>query len=255
MSNIYNEFKKQIGYANVTNQYVEILTRTWETEHKETSIEDAAKNVNLKLSSLPVNLSVQISRQYIVGIHTCVEEFLLKFKDLAGSPTYKKKYSAKKDISRLKWTVECCYTHVDDEIKELLGICEYYRLMRNRIVHGDEKSLSEIKSIRSSIKMTNEILKTKVYGNLQGLNGFEDISFDDQVLFSRAAICLIEKIFKESKYDWAYVLEVNREEIEQIASHVSDNKRKKIKKIKKYLSGIYYISKSNEILLDDFFND
>ncbi len=249
MGNIFNEFKKQVGYVNVTNQYIEMMVRTWVNEYSGLSIEEESRKVGLKVAKVPEDLSARISRQYIVNIHSCVEEFLMNFKDLPGTPTHSRIYDARYNKSRLRWTVEQCFTYIDDDVKELINICEYYRLMRNRIVHGQGKHEGEIKIIKSSIKMTSDDLITKVYGKLQVLNDLDKICFDDQVLFSRAAVYLAERIYQDSQYDWNIILSENKREIEKIVSSVANNKQKMKKKIKKYISETYYIS--NEELLDN----
>lgn len=80
---------------------------------------------------MPESYEVRISKGYIVNIHSCIERFLLAFKDLPGSPTKKKEYKPEKDKNRLQWTLKHCYGSIDGDIGELYNVCNYYRLVRN----------------------------------------------------------------------------------------------------------------------------
>ena len=61
---------------------------------------------------------------------------MLAFKDLPGSPTKRKGYKPEKDKNRLQWTLKHCYGSIDGAVGELYNVCNYYRLVRNKIVHG-----------------------------------------------------------------------------------------------------------------------
>lgn len=99
--NIWNELKKEVGYVDVTNQYIELAKRYYEKECIEKDLQISARQVGLNISQLPESYEVRISKGYIVNIHSCIERFLLAFKDLPGSPTKKKEYKPEKDKNRL----------------------------------------------------------------------------------------------------------------------------------------------------------
>ena len=85
--NIWNELKKEVGYVDVTNQYIELAKRYYEKECIEKDLQISARQVGLNISQLPESYEVRISKGYIVNIHSCIERFLLAFKELPGSPT------------------------------------------------------------------------------------------------------------------------------------------------------------------------
>ncbi len=241
LMNIYNDFKGQMGHANVTNQYIEMLSRIWEREYCYKEVDELSRSVGIMLSKIPESIVERITKQYLIGIHSCIEVFLLNFKSLPGSPTYNKDYPSDKDESRLVWTVQNVFEKRTKEITELMNICEYYRLVRNSAVHSKSREDNKLKVAKSKIHLSVDSLETKIYGKLTAPNDLGAITFDDQVLFSRAANLLVEKIYKESEYDWDVALEEKRNEID-IRTKSIYQKAKKKKKILKFMSECYYIN-------------
>lgn len=240
MSNILNELSDEIGFSCVTNQYIELMNRLFKDEHGKDDIDKLSERTGLRISGLPGPIDQRIAKQYIIGIQSAFEYFLIQFKNLAGTPTHGKDYSADRDGSRLKWTVDYSLKMLDAEEKSLLNICEYYRLVRNNIVHVSEKSTSELAIAYSRINDLNKMDCTKTYGHLTAPNKFDAINFDDQVLFARAALKLAKIIFQKSDYNWREVLEANGN-YKEIWENRSDNKDKVKKKVVKKISLEYYI--------------
>ena len=88
--NLLSVFKKELGYVNATNQYVELSIRITEKEHGsdlKNDLRGLAQSVNLNISTLTEDYICRISKSYIVNIHSCFENFLKSFKLLPGSPT------------------------------------------------------------------------------------------------------------------------------------------------------------------------
>ncbi len=88
--NLLSVFKKELGYVNATNQYVELSIRITEKEHSldlRNNLQGLAQSVNLNVSTLTEDYMCRISKSYIVNIHSCLENFLKSFKHLPGSPT------------------------------------------------------------------------------------------------------------------------------------------------------------------------
>ena len=68
---------------------------------------------------------------------------------------------------------------------------------------------------------------SNIRGHLNAPNNFTNLNFDDQVLFSRAARTICDRIYKDSKYDWNVVLENYRTKINSfILSNDSEEKKK-----------------------------
>ena len=206
--NLLSVFKKELGYVNATNQYVELSIRITEKEHSldlRNSLQGLAQSVNLNVSTLTEDYMCRISKSYIVNIHSCLENFLKSFKHLPGSPTNITETKKTSEDDWLEWTLNIAFSSIENDIKNDIGICEYYRLVRNCIVHSGESS-STLKSKRALIKTTDN-------PRLNAPNGLDSLTFDDQVLFSRAAYNVAKYIFNNSQYDVNAIIEANRESL------------------------------------------
>ena len=155
--NLLSVFKKELGYVNDTNQYVELSIRITEKEHSldlRNNLQGLAQSVNLNVSTLTEDYMCRISKSYIVNIHSCLENFLKSFKHLPGSPTNITEIKKTSEDDWLEWTLNMAFSSIENDIKNDIGICEYYRLVRNCIVHSGESS-STLKSKRALIKTTD----------------------------------------------------------------------------------------------------
>ena len=155
--NLLSVFKKELGYVNATNQYVELSIRITEKEHSldlRNNLQGLAQSVNLNVSTLTEDYMCRISKSYIVNIHSCLENFLKSFKHLPGSPTNITEIKKTSEDDWLEWTLKIAFSSIENDIKNDIGICEYYRLVRNCIVHSG-KSSSTLKSKRALIKTTD----------------------------------------------------------------------------------------------------
>jgi hypothetical protein len=247
--NIFNRFKKELGYTNVSNQYIELAMRCYQKNHATDNLVQLANEVGLSISILPEDLEMRISRYYIVATHRCVEAFLLDYKSLAGSRTFNVEYNPKVDGSRMQWTIKHCFSNPSDQIKELQLVCEYYRCVRNHSVHtlgGDNELRQSYGSLRNINKM---LLKSGITERLNAPNYITDINFDDQVLYSRAAQKLCKIIYCESIYNWDKILDKNHERIVAMTKAVSDSYEKKQRRIISFISKQYPV-KDEENLCD-----
>lgn len=203
--NILSAFKNELGYVNSTNQYVELSVRIVERDYELTqknNLQVLAKSVNLNVSTLAEGYMLRISKSYIVNIHSCFESFLRSFKHLPGSPTNMTKTEKNDDDSWLKWTLDIAISNNVKGIENDVAICEYYRLIRNAIVHNGNYS-AEMKNKRALIKDTGN-------PRLNAPNDMDSLIFDDQVLFSRAAYNVAKFIFNNSQYDLDAIVEANK---------------------------------------------
>ena len=151
--NLLSVFKKELGYVNATNQYVELSIRITEKEHSldlRNNLQGLAQSVNLNVSTLTEDYMCRISKSYIVNIHSCLENFLKSFKHLPGSPTNITEIKKTSEDDWLEWTLKIAFSSIENDIKNDIGICEYYRLVRNCIVHSG-KSSSTLNSKRALI--------------------------------------------------------------------------------------------------------
>ena len=76
--NILTELKNELGYANVTNQYIELAARTFQVDHGNDNLQEQAGMVGLSIATLPEDYLKRIANGYIIGVHSCVEHFLVQ---------------------------------------------------------------------------------------------------------------------------------------------------------------------------------
>ncbi len=125
--NILTELKNELGYANVTNQYIELAARTFQLDHGNDNLQEQAGMVGLLIATLPEDYLKRIANGYIIGVHSCVEHFLVQYRFLPGSPARGQNYSAEDDDNRLKWILNICYgNRIPHDVKQLYFICNYY---------------------------------------------------------------------------------------------------------------------------------
>lgn len=234
--NILSAFKNELGYVNATNQYVELSVRITERDYgteMKNNLCGLARDVNLNVSTLTEDYMCRISKSYIVNIHSCFEKFLKSFKLLPGSPTNITANKKTEDDDWLDWTLKIVFSSIDNDIKNDIVICEYYRLIRNCIVHNGEPS--------AALKNKFALIKTTDNPRLNAPNGLDSLCFDDQVLFSRAACRVAKYIFNNSQYDINTIIENYKESlIDLIKPFQEPGSNLRAAKKVKYFIGLSY---------------
>ena len=248
--NILTELKNELGYANVTNQYIELAARTFQVDHGNDNLQERAGMVGLSIATLPEDYLKRIANGYIIGVHSCVEHFLVQYRLLPGSPARGQNYSAEDDDNRLKWILNICYgNRIPHDVKQLYFICNYYRLVRNEIVHCGTGRV-ELRQAKTELNnLTDDLAISNIRGHLNAPNNFTNLNFDDQVLFSRAARTICDRIYKDSKYDWDVVLGNYRTKINRFILS-NDSEEKKKARILNFLSQMYPINVNDSRLIE-----
>lgn len=96
-----------------------------------------------------------------------------------------------------------CGNNLSDDMKPLYELCEYYRLIRNTSVHDLCEVDSHEKEYR---KLQKYNFKTEAkFSKLVAPNKYEEISFDDFVMFSRSCVELAIYIFEKMAYDYTKI--------------------------------------------------
>lgn len=235
--NIWTEFKNELGFTTASIQYIELACRIAAGEHNSdlsgSSIVDTAKKHGLSVSMLPKNIQSRIASNYIIQIHSCVERFLTEFQGLVGSPIQNLVYSSERGGNKLKWIMKHALSKTDAQDKELYDICNYYRLLRNAIIHKEEDS--------NEFRIAYSIAKSIDTGKLHAINKIDDLCFDDQVLFARSARSLLERIYTQSNYDWERIIDYETQTIKAIKLRYPNDKDKQIVHITNFIKRFYPI--------------
>ena len=234
--NLLSTFKNELGYINATNQYVELSVRITERDYESTlreNLQGLAKSVNLNVSNLAEDYMHRISKSYIVNVHSCFENFLKSFKCFPGSPTNISSITKNNDDDWLEWTLGIAVPVKRNEIKNDIIICEYYRLVRNCVVHNG--------TISAEMKNKRSLISTSTNSRLHAPNDVNSLTFDDQVLFSRAANNVANFIFKNSQYNICAIVEAHKENLLNLVKPYQELTARSIavKKMKRYISLLY----------------
>ena len=217
---------------------------------KNDNLQERAGMVGLSIATLPEDYLKRIANGYIIGVHSCVEHFLVQYRLLPGSPARGQNYSAEDDDNRLKWILNICYgNRIPHDVKQLYFICNYYRLVRNEIVHCGTGRV-ELRQAKTELNnLTDDLAISNIRGHLNAPNNFTNLNFDDQVLFSRAARTICDRIYKDSKYDWDVVLGNYRTKINSFILS-NDSEEKKKARILNFLSQMYPINVNDSRLIE-----
>ena len=237
MENIHRKFRQELGYTNATNQYVELarrkFTRAYPNEIKNNGMSKIAKGEGLSLSDLTEDYNLRIAKSYIVSVYTCLDSFLVNYKSLPGSPTNVTSKSRGSDESLLEWTWRIVGSSGSQTINNSYLFCDYYRLVRNRIVHNGASD-SELKQRFSSIVKLQDT-------RLNAPNRINVLTFDDQVLLSRSAFNLVDYLYYSAIYDISTIIKAHSNELYKLIKvFQGDNDNIKAqKKMKKMLEAYY----------------
>lgn len=208
---ILNNFKDVLGQYCAINQFIELSKRCFVADHeedmatRESFIALATRNSIALTDYNAENMVIAISRSYIVNVNLCFETFL---KDICtqvrqyGKGAY---HDKTKDESWLK-----CATHniipgnLPVDIQALFDLCEYYRLIRNSAVHD----LCEIDDhLKEYKKLQGYDFKVETkFARLSAPNDYNNISFDDFVMFARSCVELATYLFNHISYDYEKII-------------------------------------------------
>lgn len=121
--------------------------------------------------------------------------------------------------------------------------------MRNEIVHCGTGRV-ELRQAKTELNdLTDDLVISNIRGHLNAPNSFTSLDFDDQVLFSRAARTICDRIYKDSKYDWDAILENYRTVINGFILS-NDSEGKKRARIFNFLSQTYPVNENDSSYID-----
>lgn len=209
--NVLNKFKDVLGKYCAINQFVELSKRCFVGEHQKELQEREmlvalATEYAVSLTNYDADLMVsEICRSYIVNVHLCFETFLKNVcqqLNKYGKNEYKPREQGE---SYLSCTVRNIYGNcLADDIRPLYELCEYYRLVRNTSVHDLCEVDSHEKVYRKLLKYNFKTVSK--FSKLAAPNKYEDISFDDFVMFSRTCVEIATYIFEKMPYDYEKIV-------------------------------------------------
>lgn len=212
MQNILNEYKDMVGEYCAINQFVELAKRSLIKEHENEinsigEFKKLAARYSLSLSCYEAGLMENVvSRSYIVNVYFCFETFL---KDLCKQI---KKYGLNKYRPKVKeesW-LNCALKNIilgslSEQMKPEIELCEYYRLVRNSAVH-DLCNIDSHEKVLQKLMLYPDFRMDAKYKRLLAPNKYDEIIFDDFVMFARSSIDVAVFLFENCKYDYKKII-------------------------------------------------
>lgn len=255
--NALNNFKTVLGKYCAINQFIELSNRCFVVEHqkeiekRETFIE-LATEYGVTLTNYDAGAMVsEISRSYIVNVNVCFETFL---KDICQQiNTYGKgKYLPKiKGESYLSCAVKNIFTGgLSKDMKPLYDLCEYYRLVRNTSVHD----LCDVNFHKQEYrKLKKYKFKTEAkFLKLTAPNKYDEISFDDFIMFSRFCVELATYIFENVSYDYRkIILDIPDKQVKKWRRY---SKERQEQAVYSYVKTLYKVDEEFAIQIPDLIN-
>jgi hypothetical protein len=195
----YSNLLKKIGYIDSVIELNEVAVREFSLQAQNSGdfgkfleLKSNAHNIKVNFPQMPKQFNSIIARSYIAQVSQCLEEFLMEFQG-EHKKVKKVSWSSKEGESKL----ETAFNNVDSKFKRDkdmdFRICDYYRLVRNSSLHSKDdkqyKKLNKEYKTISSIAGIND-----KYSGLSAPNSFDNINFDDFILYSRATKKLALKL-------------------------------------------------------------
>ena len=239
--NLINQFTKTLGYYCSINQFVELSIRFFSAEVKEElenrgAFQRLAERHRITLTSYePLSMMREISLSYIVHIHLCFEGFLQDISSHVRKYGYQEVSEKRQEESWLSYAERIILISPPKEITPLIELCEYYRLVRNTAVHTN----AEVKDKQyQKIKKYNYKQDAK-FARLSAPNEYENISFDDFVMFARTCNDLANVLYSNLRYDYTkIVLGMENEQIQKLKKYTNSRERGK-QALLKYIATNY----------------
>lgn len=216
--NLINQFAHTLGYYCSVNQFVELSLRFLTSQATEQlksrdSFTKLADSYQIALTSYePSSVIQQISLSYIVHIHLCFENYLKDICSHARKYGFDDIIEKKKEESWLAYAIRIIITSPQKEITPLIELCEYYRLVRNTAVHDISDGIVKKGAFQRISKY--DYKKEAKYARLEAPNEYENIVFDDFVMFARTCNEIANYLYDNLKYD--YIKIVNAIDMKQI---------------------------------------
>lgn len=245
---IYNQFKARLGEYCSVCQFTELSTKCFNSNYS--SILQNSNNFSSLCSDHGVSLSsndvgkaiTHMPQTYILIIHICFEEFLQKLYNELRK-TSLNAFSEKKDGESY---LECIYKNIRTKnrsktVDASYELCEYYRLVRNYIVHQN----INVKAVKAKYQTVSNLYDssiTKRYGKLHAPNLPEKLSFDDFIFFSKSCLEISTYLHKSLKLDNYKILKTaNKKTLYKWKNQTVERRRTSIQK---YIQHYYRLDSS-----------
>ncbi len=244
--NCVSELYKNLGKYDAIVEFTELSVREFIKEAEKAKDFDSylsSKSSELKIKIDTVDKSIyrsRISQSYILSVYQNAELFIHQFRDECN---HLKNSNWKLDDTKENLLIKTIrkITNINSATKLIgehrLAIFNYYRVIRNKYSHDrieDTKVEKEyLKVLVHKAEINND------YPNLNAPNDFDNISFDDFILFSR--------IVKDIAYILSDIIIPNNEELKSyylrmdLFKELNQNPERKNNAIKGHMNNTFGI--------------
>lgn len=209
--NLLNKFKDVLGQYCAINQFIELAKRCFVIDHEDdimdrSSFISLATRHSITLTSYDADTMVSaISKSYIVNVNLSFETFLKETCTQVrkyGKTEYEDKFQ---NESWLKCAVKNIVKEkLPVDKQALYDLCEYYRLVRNSAVH-DLCGVNEHAKEFNNLQKYNFKTEAK-FAKLVAPNRYDNISFDDFVMFARSCVEFATYLYENISYDYEKII-------------------------------------------------
>ena len=190
--NAFRSLKKGLGEFDAVVECNELAIREFlknvESSHdKKLFIQDLSAKHKIRVDTVDIkSFSSRIRQFYILSVMQQVEQFFDEFKKEYKSyiPTWTEKVDGETDFDNLLSNVYSSKGRGVDGIgKEVYHGFEYYRMVRNRFAHSEEKDLKKLENQCDKI-IEYQPFYNKTFHSFVNPNYYDKIDFNDFLLIT-----------------------------------------------------------------------
>jgi len=188
----FRNLKKGLGEFDAVVECNEIAIREFlrnleASQNKKYFIQDLAQKNGVRVDTVRVELfTSRIRLFYILSVMQQAEQFIDEFRKeyKTYNPTWLEKEDSETDLDNLLRNIFTSKGRGIDGIgKEVYHGFEYYRLVRNRFAHSEEKDIKKLENQCSKISEYKVFYNSK-FNSVDSPNNYDKINFNDFLLFT-----------------------------------------------------------------------
>lgn len=188
----FQNLKKGLGEFDAIVECNEIVIREFlenlkASHNQKQFIQDLSQIHGVKVDTVNVNLfSSRIRLFYILSVMQQAEQFIDEFRKeyKTYNPIWADKVDGETDFDNLLRNIFSTKGQGIIEIREeVYQGFEYYRLVRNRFAHSEEKDIKKLENLCQKVSQHSNFYNIKFH-SVNSPNNYEKIDFNDFLLFT-----------------------------------------------------------------------
>lgn len=197
------EFWQDLGKFDAIVEFTEVAVRDFVKRSKEFESFDSylqEKSIEHEIKVDTIDQSIyktRMSHGYIVSVYQSFELFLRTFKD-EYCELYDVKWTLPDSKENLLLKIISKVSSLSKAKKEIeepnIALFDYYRVIRNKYVHDYISNEKTEKAFKEVVKQKSKLIE--LYPNLDAPNKFNEVCFDDFIIFTRAVKTIAKGLCK-----------------------------------------------------------